>query len=177
MEDLKLSKTESVFYSLIPTFLSPIASLAAGTTSDCIGRRHALLLSLLSFFFGSLLTSLAPNTVVFFSGCVLLSAAVGYAHTVTPVYTTELSLGSTRGFLTSFVDAFENVGGATRERDSLRQLRTLSASELASPVWNRSRPFFFVACSGWVDPSRVSELGRFSFSLAWHQLRGSIFIN
>lgn len=167
MEDLKLGTGKLLFFFLIFAILCPMASLAAGTTSDWIGRRYTLLFSLVAFFFGSLFTNLAPNAAVFFSSWVLVTIAVGCARTVIPVYITELSPESTQGFLTCFVNVFENTGSFTRESFGLRLVTThCSATELETR-FNRNDPFvsFGSGCSFLL--ARVTELARVSWKTQW----------
>ncbi|WRX09893.1 hypothetical protein QQP08_002380 [Theobroma cacao] len=73
-------------FSSIFHFLAP---LAAGTLSDLIGRRYSLLLSPIFFSFGYLVTSLAPNYVVFVTGYLLVDTRISFALAVTHVYITE----------------------------------------------------------------------------------------
>lgn len=94
-------------FSSIFHFLAP---LAAGTLSDLIGRRYSLLLSPIFFSFGSLVTSLAPNYVVFVTGYLLVDTGISFALAVTHVYITELSPDWTRWFLTTFPEVFWSIG-------------------------------------------------------------------
>ncbi|XWS42037.1 hypothetical protein CRYUN_Cryun17cG0134300 [Craigia yunnanensis] len=82
-------------------------SLGAGTLSDLIGRKYSLILSPVFFFFDSLVTgSLAVNYVVLVMGSLLVGIGKSYGVAETPVYITELSSDSTRGFLTTFPKSF-----------------------------------------------------------------------
>ncbi|XP_022775300.1 probable polyol transporter 6 [Durio zibethinus] len=108
-DEISRRKMENLFYFLI--IFHSIASLTAGTLSDLIGRKYSLILSMIFFFLGSLVTScLALNYVVFVTGCLLFAIGISFVQAVTPVYITELSPDSTRGFLTTFPEVFWSIG-------------------------------------------------------------------
>ncbi|XP_077216735.1 polyol transporter 5-like [Tasmannia lanceolata] len=89
---------------------SLIGSAAAGRTSDWIGRRYTIVFAGVIFFFGAVMMGLAPNYAFLMLGRFVAGIGVGYALMIAPVYTTELSPASSRGFLTSFPDLFINGG-------------------------------------------------------------------
>ncbi|PON67692.1 Major facilitator, sugar transporter-like [Parasponia andersonii] len=88
-----------LLYSFILIFVYPIASLASGGTSNWIGRRYTLLLSLLLFFLGSLIATLARNSAVFLLGHFFVDTVLGYTRPI-----------RSGGFLASFVEIFAAVG-------------------------------------------------------------------
>ncbi|KAI4380694.1 hypothetical protein MLD38_006857 [Melastoma candidum] len=90
--------------------VSLIGSLAAGWTSDRIGRRYTITLAALTFLVGAILMGLAPSFPVLMVGRVVAGIGVGYALTIAPVYAAELSPATTRGFLSSLPEVFINVG-------------------------------------------------------------------
>ncbi|CAI9766602.1 unnamed protein product [Fraxinus pennsylvanica] len=103
------SVQEEVLVGALNVF-SLIGSLAAGKTSDLIGRRYTIILAAATFFIGALLMGLAPSFPFLMAGRVVAGIGVGYALMVAPVYTAELSPAMTRGFLTSFPEVFITFG-------------------------------------------------------------------
>lgn len=89
---------------------SLIGSLAAGKTSDMIGRRYTIVLAAATFFVGALITGFAPSFAFLFAGRVIEGIGVGYSLMIAPVYTAELSPAMTRGFLSSLPELFINIG-------------------------------------------------------------------
>lgn len=89
---------------------SLIGSLAAGKTSDCIGRRYTIVLAATAFLLGALLMGLAPSFLFLMAGRVVAGIGVGYSLMIAPVYTTEISPAMTRGFLSSLPEVFINFG-------------------------------------------------------------------
>ncbi|KAI3815171.1 hypothetical protein L1987_14829 [Smallanthus sonchifolius] len=87
-----------------------IGSAAAGRTSDWIGRRYTIVLAGAIFFLGALLMGFATNYAFLMVGRFAAGIGVGYALMIAPVYTTEVSSASARGFLTSFPEVFINAG-------------------------------------------------------------------
>ncbi|MFS7995572.1 putative major facilitator, sugar transporter, major facilitator superfamily [Helianthus anomalus] len=90
---------------------SLVGSAAAGRTSDWIGRRYTIVLAGAIFFLGAILMGFATNYAFLMVGRFVAGiGGVGYALMIAPVYTTEISPASARGFLSSFPDFFINVG-------------------------------------------------------------------
>ncbi|WOK93095.1 polyol transporter 5-like [Canna indica] len=108
--DLKVSDTQIEILAGIINLYSIIGSLAAGRTSDWIGRRNTMILACIIFFTGALGMSLAPNYAVLMLGRFVAGIGVGYALMIAPVYAAEVAPASARGFLTSFPEVFINFG-------------------------------------------------------------------
>lgn len=89
---------------------SLIGSLAAGKTSDCIGRRYTIVLAATTFLMGALLMGFAPSFSFLMAGRLVAGIGVGYSLMIAPVYTAEISPSATRGFLSSLPEVFINIG-------------------------------------------------------------------
>lgn len=101
-EDMKISDTKVEVLVGILNLYSLIGSLAAGRTSDWIGRRYTIVFAGAIFFVGALLMGFATNYAFLMVGRFVAGVGVGYALMIAPVYTAEVSPASSRGFLTSF---------------------------------------------------------------------------
>ncbi|KAM1790556.1 hypothetical protein ACFX11_034812 [Malus domestica] len=75
---------------------SLIGSAMAGKTSDWVGRRYTIVIS------GAILMGFSTNYTFLMCGRFVAGIGVGYALTIAPVYSAEVSPTSSRGFLTSF---------------------------------------------------------------------------
>ncbi|KAH0449885.1 hypothetical protein IEQ34_020577 [Dendrobium chrysotoxum] len=109
-DDLKISDTELEILAGIISFYSVIGSLAAGRTSDWLGRRYTMVLAATIFFAGSILMGFATNYAFLMCGRFVAGIGVGYALMIAPVYTAEVAPASARGFLASFPEIFINIG-------------------------------------------------------------------
>ncbi|XP_042442709.1 polyol transporter 5-like [Zingiber officinale] len=109
-DDLKISDTQIEILSGIINLYSIIGSIAAGRTSDWIGRRNTMILACAIFFTGALTMGLAPSYAVLMVGRFVAGIGVGYALMIAPVYAAEVAPSSSRGFLSSFPEVFINFG-------------------------------------------------------------------
>ncbi|KAJ0973645.1 hypothetical protein J5N97_015610 [Dioscorea zingiberensis] len=109
-DDLKIDDTKLEILAGIINLYSLIGSLAAGRTSDWIGRRYTIVFAAVIFFTGATLMGLAPNYGLLMFGRFVAGVGVGYALMIAPVYTAEVAPTSARGFLTSFPEVFINFG-------------------------------------------------------------------
>ncbi|CAN6313718.1 unnamed protein product [Urochloa humidicola] len=109
-QDLKISDTQIEVLAGIINIYSLVGSLAAGRTSDWIGRRYTMVLASAIFFAGALIMGLAPSYAVLMVGRFVAGVGVGYALMIAPVYTAEVAPTSARGLLTSFPEVFINTG-------------------------------------------------------------------
>ncbi|XWS70670.1 hypothetical protein CRYUN_Cryun03dG0066700 [Craigia yunnanensis] len=89
---------------------SLIGSLLAGETSDLIGRRFTIVLAAATFFIGAVLMGFAPSYAFLMAGRVIAGIGIGYSLMIGPVYTTELSPATSRGFLSSLPELFITIG-------------------------------------------------------------------
>ncbi|XP_066383966.1 polyol transporter 5-like [Miscanthus floridulus] len=109
-QDLKITDTEIEVLAGIINIFSLVGSLAAGRTSDWIGRRYTMVLAAAIFFAGALIMGLAPSYGILMLGRFVAGVGVGYALMIAPVYTAEVAPTSARGLLTSFPEVFINTG-------------------------------------------------------------------
>ncbi|KAK7257993.1 hypothetical protein RIF29_32363 [Crotalaria pallida] len=109
-EDLKISDVKIEILSGIINLYSPIGSFIAGRTSDWIGRRYTIVLAGVIFFLGAILMGFSPNYAFLMFGRFVAGIGIGFAFLIAPVYTSEISPTSSRGFLTSLPEVFLNGG-------------------------------------------------------------------
>jgi len=109
-QDLKIGDTKIEILAGIINIFSLVGSLAAGRTSDWIGRRYTMVLAAATFFAGALIMGLAPGYGILMLGRFVAGVGVGYALMIAPVYTAEVAPTSARGLLTSFPEVFINTG-------------------------------------------------------------------
>lgn len=109
-QDLKITDTQIEILAGIINIYSLVGSLAAGRTSDWLGRRYTMVLAAAIFFAGALIMGLAPSYTILMLGRFVAGVGVGYALMIAPVYTAEVSPTSARGLLTSFPEVFINTG-------------------------------------------------------------------
>ncbi|XP_039141919.1 putative polyol transporter 2 [Dioscorea cayenensis subsp. rotundata] len=105
-DDLNINDTQIEILIGILNLYSLAGSIAAGYTSDWIGRRFTLVLAAFIFFLGALLMGFATSYIFLMIGRFVAGIGVGYALMIAPVYTAEVSPASSRGFLTSFPEVF-----------------------------------------------------------------------
>ncbi|WCJ42470.1 Major facilitator superfamily protein [Euphorbia peplus] len=109
-DDLKITSTQVEILVGCLNVCSLIGSLAAGRTSDYIGRRYTIVLAAATFLIGAILMGLAPSFIALMAGRVVAGIGVGYSLMIAPVYAAELSPATTRGFLSSLPEVFINLG-------------------------------------------------------------------
>ncbi|XP_058113650.1 polyol transporter 5-like [Magnolia sinica] len=109
-DDLGITSTQEEILIGSLNACSLLGSLAAGKTSDWIGRRYTIVLASATFLIGSLLMGLAPCFPFLMVGRIVAGIGVGYSLMIAPVYTAEISPATTRGFLTSLPEVFINIG-------------------------------------------------------------------
>lgn len=74
----------------------------SGKLSDAISRKWSLVAVGITFIVGAVLTTFAPNLVLFMAFRILVGFCIGVASMVTPVYITEISSSSKRGLMVTF---------------------------------------------------------------------------
>lgn len=109
-DNLNISSTQVEILVGSLNVCSLIGSLAAGKTSDSIGRRYTIVLAAATFLIGAILMGLAPSYPFLMAGRVVAGIGVGYSLMIGPVYTAEISPALTRGFLSSLPEVFINIG-------------------------------------------------------------------
>ncbi|CAK9315863.1 unnamed protein product [Citrullus colocynthis] len=87
-----------------------IGSIAAGQTSDWVGRRYTMGLAAAFFLVGAVLMGLATNYAFLMCGRFFAGVGIGFAGLIASVYTAEISPTASRGCFTSFPEIFINVG-------------------------------------------------------------------
>ncbi|CAJ1930057.1 unnamed protein product [Sphenostylis stenocarpa] len=85
-------------------------SLIAGRTSDYVGRRYTIILACIAFLLGSILMGYGPSYPILMIGNCIVGVGVSFAMVVAPLYSTEISPPSSRGFFTSLPTLSVNTG-------------------------------------------------------------------
>ncbi|KHN41997.1 Putative polyol transporter 6 [Glycine soja] len=85
-------------------------SLVAGRTSDYIGRCYTITLASIAFLLGSILMGYGPSYPILMIGNCIVGVGVSFAMVVAPLYSTEISPPSSRGFFTSLPTLSVNTG-------------------------------------------------------------------
>ncbi|KAL6222433.1 hypothetical protein ACLB2K_005825 [Fragaria x ananassa] len=109
-EDLKISDVQVGVLAGILNLCALVGSLAAGRTSDYIGRRYTILLSSIIFLVGAVLMGYGPNYAVLMIGRCTSGIGVGFALMIAPVYAAEISSPTSRGTLTSLPELCISIG-------------------------------------------------------------------
>ncbi|KAJ1419043.1 Sugar/inositol transporter [Sesbania bispinosa] len=109
-EDLGISDTQQEILAGILNICALVGSLAAGRTSDYIGRRYTIALASILFLAGSVLMGYGPNYAILMAGRCVAGIGVGFALLVAPIYSAEISSAKARGFLTSLPELCIGIG-------------------------------------------------------------------
>ncbi|KAL2333691.1 hypothetical protein Fmac_014904 [Flemingia macrophylla] len=109
-DDIRISDTQQEVLAGILNLCALVGSLAAGRTSDYIGRRYTILLASILFMVGSILMGYGPNYAILMVGRCVGGVGVGFALMIAPVYSAEISSASSRGFLTSLPELCIGIG-------------------------------------------------------------------
>ncbi|GMN29614.1 hypothetical protein TIFTF001_002494 [Ficus carica] len=109
-EDLKINDVQIEVLAGILNICALVGSLAAGRTSDQIGRRYTIVLASIIFLVGSVLMGYGPTYAVLLAGRCIAGVGVGFALMIAPVYSAEISSPSSRGFLTSLPELCISLG-------------------------------------------------------------------
>ncbi|KAL0561273.1 hypothetical protein IC582_001695 [Cucumis melo] len=109
-QHFKLSDFKVEIFAGVNNIYTAIGAAVAGRTSDYIGRRYTMVLAGFIFFVGAFLMGFANNYVSLMLGKSIIGLGTGYALVVSPVYITEVSPTSSRGFFTSLTEVFINFG-------------------------------------------------------------------
>ncbi|XP_062154403.1 probable polyol transporter 6 [Alnus glutinosa] len=109
-EDLKINDTQVEVVAGILNLCALAGSLAAGRTSDYIGRRYTIVLASITFLLGAILMGYAPSYAILMTGRCTAGVGVGFALMIAPVYSAEISSPSSRGFLTSLPELCISLG-------------------------------------------------------------------
>ncbi|KAL0561268.1 hypothetical protein IC582_001690 [Cucumis melo] len=109
-EDFRISDLEVEILVGIISLYSILGSVAAGRTSDWIGRRYTMGIAAAFFLVGAVLMGLATNYAFLMFGRFFAGVGTGFAGLIAPVYTAEISPAASRGCFTTFPEIFINVG-------------------------------------------------------------------
>ncbi|XP_027916032.1 probable polyol transporter 3 [Vigna unguiculata] len=109
-DDIGISDTQQEVLAGILNLCALVGSLAAGRTSDYIGRRYTILLASVLFMVGAILMGYGPNYAILVVGRCVGGVGVGFALMIAPVYSAEISSASSRGFLTSLPELCIGIG-------------------------------------------------------------------
>ncbi|KAH0971265.1 hypothetical protein GBA52_023421 [Prunus armeniaca] len=109
-EDLKINDVEVEVLAGILNICALVGSLAAGRTSDYIGRRYTIVVASIIFLIGSILMGYGPNYPVLMTGRCIAGIGVGFALMIAPVYSAEISSPGTRGRLTALPELCISLG-------------------------------------------------------------------
>ena len=101
-EDFKISDLQVEILVGIISLYSILGSIAAGRTSDWIGRRYTMGIAAAFFLVGAVLMGLATNYAFLMFGRFFAGVGTGFAGLIAPVYTAEISPASSRGCYTTF---------------------------------------------------------------------------
>ncbi|KAK9287565.1 hypothetical protein L1049_015986 [Liquidambar formosana] len=105
-DDLKITHLE------VEILVAGIAGMNpfTGSTADWIGRRYTVFFASVIVFIGALLMIVADDYPFLMVGLFVAGVGFSYVFMIAPLYITEVSPASTRGFLTSFPELFINIG-------------------------------------------------------------------
>ncbi|XP_030972124.1 probable polyol transporter 4 [Quercus robur] len=109
-EDLKISEVQEEVLVGILSIISLLGSLAAGKTSDAIGRKWTIAFAAIIFQTGAAIMTFAPDFRVLMIGRLFAGIGIGFGVMIAPVYIVEISPAIARGSLTSFPEIFVNLG-------------------------------------------------------------------
>jgi major inositol transporter-like SP family MFS transporter len=96
-QEFNLSPVSEGLVTSSLTFSAAFGALISGNLSDYYGRRKVLFSLSLLFFIGSVLCSIAINTVFMVMSRLILGLAVGGASVIVPTYLAEISTPTNRG--------------------------------------------------------------------------------
>ncbi|XP_071682928.1 probable polyol transporter 4 [Lolium perenne] len=109
-KDLHINEVQQEVLVGCLSFISLLGSLAAGRTSDAIGRKWTIGLAAAIFQVGALVMTLASSFAVLMAGRLLAGIGIGFGLMVAPVYISEISPAALRGSLASFPEIFISLG-------------------------------------------------------------------
>ncbi|CAL9772614.1 unnamed protein product, partial [Musa acuminata subsp. burmannicoides] len=109
-KDLHITEVQQEVLVGCLSFLSLVGSLAAGRTSDAIGRKWTIGLAAIIFQTGAAIMAFAPSFQVLILGRLLAGVGIGFGVMIAPVYIAEISPTVSRGSFTSFPEIFINLG-------------------------------------------------------------------
>ncbi|EAZ32427.1 hypothetical protein OsJ_16637 [Oryza sativa Japonica Group] len=109
-KDLHISEVQQEVLVGCLSFISLLGSLAAGRTSDAVGRKWTIGLAAAVFQAGAAVMTLAPSFAVLMMGRLLAGIGIGIGIMVAPVYISEITPATLRGSYASFPEIFISLG-------------------------------------------------------------------
>ncbi|CAN6269781.1 unnamed protein product [Urochloa humidicola] len=109
-KDLHITEVQQEVLVGCLSFISLLGSLAAGRTSDAIGRKWTIGLAAAVFQAGAAIMTFAPSFAALMAGRLLAGIGIGIGIMVAPVYISEISPAALRGTLASFPEIFISFG-------------------------------------------------------------------
>ncbi|CAL0311505.1 unnamed protein product [Lupinus luteus] len=109
-EDLGINDLQVELLIGILNAFALIGTMAAGRTSDYLGRRYTIIIASIIFLLGSILMGYGPSYPILMIGRCTTGIGAGFALIVAPIYSAEISPPSYRGFLTALPDVSINLG-------------------------------------------------------------------
>ncbi|CAL5029239.1 unnamed protein product [Urochloa decumbens] len=109
-KDLHITEVQQEVLVGCLSFISLLGSLAAGRTSDAIGRKWTIGLAAAVFQAGAAIMTFAPSFAALMAGRLLAGIGIGIGIMVAPVYISEISPAALRGTFASFPEIFISFG-------------------------------------------------------------------
>ncbi|KAF0891142.1 hypothetical protein E2562_005211 [Oryza meyeriana var. granulata] len=109
-KDLHITEVQQEVLVGCLSFISLLGSLAAGRTSDAVGRKWTIGLAAAVFQAGAAIMTFAPSFTVLMMGRLLAGIGIGIGIMVAPVYISEITPATLRGSYASFPEIFISLG-------------------------------------------------------------------
>ncbi|TVU16618.1 hypothetical protein EJB05_40191, partial [Eragrostis curvula] len=109
-KDLHITEVQQEVLVGCLSFISLLGSIAAGRTSDIIGRKWTIGLAAAVFQAGAAIMTAAPSFAVLMAGRLLAGIGIGIGIMVAPVYISEITPATLRGSMASFPEIFISLG-------------------------------------------------------------------
>ena len=163
VEDLELSTLQEATVVSSLLFGAMFGALIGGKMADALGRKGALRVNAVLFFFGALGAAFAPSFGVMVAARIVLGIAVGSAAAVVPLYLAEMAPVHRRGRMVT-INELMIVGG---------QLLAFTINAIIDAVWGGAdvwRYMLAIACV----PALFLFVGLFFLpdSPRWYAVKG-----
>ncbi|KAK3141131.1 hypothetical protein QOZ80_4BG0329930 [Eleusine coracana subsp. coracana] len=109
-KDLHITEVQQEVLVGCLSFISLLGSIAAGRTSDVIGRKWTIGLAAAVFQAGAAVMTFAPSFAMLMTGRLLAGIGIGIGIMVAPVYISEITPATLRGSMASFPEIFISLG-------------------------------------------------------------------
>ncbi|KAK3143349.1 hypothetical protein QOZ80_4AG0299260 [Eleusine coracana subsp. coracana] len=109
-KDLHITEVQQEVLVGCLSFISLLGSIAAGRTSDVIGRKWTIGLAAAVFQAGAAIMTFAPSFAMLMTGRLLAGIGIGIGIMVAPVYISEITPATLRGSMASFPEIFISLG-------------------------------------------------------------------